>query len=82
MSRPTYSGLEVVQFLDSHGYEHVRTRGSHAILVYEHPNNPDDVRRVTVPLHDELATGTLRSIASQCGADDFQKFLDWLEGGI
>jgi hypothetical protein len=35
---------------------------------------------VTVPLHDELATGTLRSIASQCEADDFQAFMDWLEG--
>jgi len=34
---------------------------------------------VSVPLHDELATGTLKSIAEQAGADDFQAFLDAIE---
>jgi len=36
-------------------------------------------RTVSVPLHDELATGTLKSIAEQAGADDFQAFLDAIE---
>ncbi len=40
--------------------------------------NPDTGKKryVTVPLHDELATKTLRSIADQAGAHCFQAFLD------
>jgi hypothetical protein len=34
---------------------------------------------VTVPLHDEIATGTLRDIAEQAGSNDFQAFLDEIE---
>jgi hypothetical protein len=34
---------------------------------------------VTVPLHDEIATGTLRGIAEQAGADDFQAFLNAID---
>ncbi|WP_157573603.1 type II toxin-antitoxin system HicA family toxin [Haloplanus natans] len=36
-------------------------------------------RTVSVPLHDELATGTLKSIAEQAGAEDFQQFLDAID---
>lgn len=79
MTRRTYSGLEVVKFLRNHGYAPAGGGGSHRKLIYRHPDNPDDVRTVIVPLHDELATGTLRSIADQCDADDFQEFLDWLD---
>lgn len=81
MSRPTYSGQELIKFLEDHGYQSVRQRGSHRILIYEHPET-GETRRVTVPLHDEIMTGTLQSIAEQCGADDFQRFLDWLEGDV
>jgi len=80
VSRP-YSGEELVKFLDAHGYRYVRQRGSHAVLVYEDPNTGEK-RRVTVPMHDEIKTGTLRNIAEQCGANDFREFLDWLDSGI
>jgi len=30
-------------------------------------------------MHDELATGTLQSIAKQAGANDFDEFCDWLD---
>lgn len=51
----------------------------HAQLYYEHPDNDDDRRRVTVPLHDELSTGTLRGIAESAGARDFDAFCEWVD---
>ena len=47
-------------------------------LRYLDPNTGEK-RTVIVPLHDELDTGTLKSIAEQAGADDFQKFLDEID---
>jgi hypothetical protein len=32
-----------------------------------------------VPLHDEVDMGTLRSIAEQAGAKDFDEFCAWIE---
>jgi len=46
--------------------------GSHVKLRYEHTSNEDDIRVVTVPMHDRISTGTLRDIADQCGANDFE----------
>jgi hypothetical protein len=39
----------------------------------------DDRRQVTVPLHDELRTGTLRDIAESTGANDFEAFCEWID---
>lgn len=52
--------------------------GSHVKLRYVDPNTGEK-RTVTVPLHDEVATDTLRSIAEQAGARDFQEFLDAID---
>jgi predicted RNA binding protein YcfA (HicA-like mRNA interferase family) len=80
MDRRTFSGREVVRVLvNAGGFEWRRTTGDHAQLYYEHPTNEDDRRRVTVPLHDELRTGTLREIAESAGARDFDAFCDWLD---
>lgn len=80
MARRTFSGQEVVRVLvNVGGFEHVRTTGDHVQLYYEHPTNDQDKRRVTVPLHDELRTGTLRAIAEDAGATDFQAFCDWVD---
>ncbi len=80
MARRTFSGKEVVKVLvNAGGFEWRRTTGDHAQLYYEHPTNEDDRRRVTVPLHDELRTGTLRSIAESAGAQDFDAFCEWLD---
>ena len=56
---PVISGEEVIRVLRKYGYEMVRQKGSHARL-----RNESDPRRlpVTVPLHKELAPGTLKSI--------------------
>jgi len=37
------------------------------------------VRVVTVPMHGEIPTGTLRSIADQCGATDFRAWCRWID---
>lgn len=80
MGRRTFSGHEVVKALvNAGGFEWRRTTGDHAQLYYEHPTNEDDRRRVTVPLHDELRTGTLREIAKEAGAKDFDEFCDWID---
>lgn len=64
--------------LDEWGYRRVDQSGSHVKLRYIHPDTGER-RTVIVPMHDEVATGTLREIADQCEAKDFQKFLDAIE---
>ena len=80
MARRTFRGMEVVRVLvNAGGFEWRRTTGDHAQLYYLHPTNDDDRRHVTVPLHDELRTGTLRDIAEDAGANDFRAFCDWID---
>ncbi|MFB6121464.1 MAG: type II toxin-antitoxin system HicA family toxin [Halobacteriaceae archaeon] len=80
MARRAFSGREVVKVLvNVGGFEWRRTTGHHAQLYYEHPTNEDDRRQVTVPLHDELRTGTLRGIAEGAGAEDFDAFCAWVD---
>lgn len=80
MGRRTFSGHEVVKVLvNAGGFEWRRTTGDHAQLYYEHPTNEDDRRQVTVPLHDELRVGTLREIANEAGAQNFENFCDWID---
>ena len=59
---PVLSGKEVIKVLSKIGFEHVRTKGSHAIL-----NKQTEKGKVTipVPLHKELAKGTLKSIMNR-----------------
>ena len=47
---------------------------------YESPDT-DEVRVVTVPMasEDEIPTGTLHSIADQCGTDDFHAWCEWID---
>lgn len=59
-------------------YQPVDRTGSHLKLRYVHPET-GEVRNVTVPIHGEIDTGTLRSIADQCGAEDFDAWCDWIE---
>lgn len=59
---PVVSGNDVVKALGRIGFVHARTTGSHAIL------RRDDVagkQVIPVPLHKELAKGTLLSIMHQ-----------------
>ena len=60
-SLPQVSGRDVVRALESAGFEHTSTRGSHAKLRHT------DGRVVIVPLHRSLARGTLGSVLRQAG---------------
>lgn len=73
MPRP-YSGQELVKALGKWGYHRIDQTGDHVKLRYVHPDTGEK-RTVIVPLHDEVSTGTLKSIAEQAGAKDFQAFL-------
>lgn len=61
---PRVSGADVIRALERLGFAQVRLRGSHVVL-----------KRITaqgaigcvVPLHSELAVGTLRGILKQAG---------------
>ena len=61
---PVVSGETLIRALKQLGYEIVRQKGSHVRL---YP--PADSRRkpTTVPLHDELAKGTLKAILRDAG---------------
>lgn len=73
--------MEIVKVMVNSGiYEWDRTNGDHAILRWEPPAGHDsDARTVPVPLHDEVSPGTLRDIAEQAGARDFDEFCAWID---
>ena len=60
--RPVVSGEKLLKVLVRLGYEIVRQRGSHIRL--RKPTAAGD-HKITVPMHDELAKGTLNDILSQ-----------------
>jgi predicted RNA binding protein YcfA (HicA-like mRNA interferase family) len=60
---PVVSGVEVAKALAKIGYEVDHQTGSHLILRQkEYPH-----RRITVPMHREIAKGTLKAIIRQAG---------------
>ena len=73
--------MDVVKVMVNSGiYEWVRTRGDHAVLRWEPPDHHDSMARTAVvPLHEEIAKGTLREIGEQAGMKDFQEFKAWVE---
>lgn len=71
-----FSGRDVVKVLD-HGYRIESRSGSHVT-----PSEVTDggtFRRVTVPMHDRIRLGTLRDIAADVGASDFERFCAWID---
>ena len=63
-SLPVVSGEEVCRALVGAGFVRRSQKGSHVKM--KHP----DGRNAVVPLHHELALGTLRSILKQAGLRD------------
>lgn len=72
---PVLSGKEVIKILSKIGFVHERTSGSHAIL-NKHEDGKGKIT-IPVPLHRELAKGTLKSIMRQAGLslEDLLKLL-------
>jgi predicted RNA binding protein YcfA (HicA-like mRNA interferase family) len=56
---PVLSGEDLIRILQKVGYVRVRQKGSHVRL--RHPTDPSRLP-VTVPLHREIAFGTLKRI--------------------
>ncbi|MGA9567320.1 MAG: type II toxin-antitoxin system HicA family toxin [Candidatus Korobacteraceae bacterium] len=71
---PRVSGKLTVRALEKLGFVQVRQKGSHVILKKA---TKSGAIGCVVPLHDELATGTLRGILKQAGVelDDFVEIL-------
>jgi len=59
---PNLSGKEVVRLLEKAGWEKVRQRGSHMIMV-----KSGEIASLSVPKHKEVAKGTLRSLIRAAG---------------
>ncbi len=70
---PRVSGRDVVSALRRVGYVQDRQHGSHIVLRHVEP----PFRRVVVPDHKELATGTLRAIIRETGltVEEFRNLL-------
>jgi predicted RNA binding protein YcfA (HicA-like mRNA interferase family) len=64
------SGQEAIRTLEKLGFDQVRQRGSHVVLKRQ---TPEGAIGCVVPLHRELAIGTLRGILKQAGVtpDEF-----------
>ncbi len=67
---PKLSGEDLIKALKKAGFHFVRQRGSHISL-------QKGKFQTVVPLHDELAMGTLLAILKQCGIsrEELQKYL-------
>jgi predicted RNA binding protein YcfA (HicA-like mRNA interferase family) len=66
---PRVSGADMVSALEKFGFVQVRQRGSHVIM--KRKTLKGEIGCV-IPLHDELASGTLRSILRQAQIDPDQ----------
>ena len=71
---PTISGKKAILVLKKAGFIQVRQKGSHVSL---QKITPDKTYKVIVPVHEELAKGTLLDILRQSGLtkDDLIKLL-------
>jgi len=77
MPTTDFSGRDIIKVLRKHGYQFVTRTGSHVQMRYV--ANDGEVRNVTVPMHDRIKTNTLRNIADQCGANDFDEWCRWID---
>jgi predicted RNA binding protein YcfA (HicA-like mRNA interferase family) len=68
------SGQQAIRALERLGFEQVRQRGSHVVLRKE---SPEGAVGCVVPLHRELAIGTMRGILRQAGVSP-EEFMEKL----
>lgn len=75
-----FSSRDIIKVLDKANWNYTsqNTGGSHVKLTKTDHNGKRYV--VTVPLgYDPIAPRTLRSIANQAGANDFDEFCEWID---
>lgn len=65
---PVLSGVEVIKAFEQAGWRRDRQRGSHVVLL-----RPGSIVSLSIPLHREIAPGTLRSLIRHAGmaVDEF-----------
>ena len=80
MVRASFSGREIAKVLIDYGFEPSDRTRSHLKLRWESPDT-EEVRIVTIPMKsaDEIPRGTVKSIAEQSGADDFESWCRWID---
>ncbi len=71
---PSVSGERVIRALKRVGFVELRQKGSHVSL---EKRTGDKVFKTVVPIHSELAKGTLSDILKQCGLT-LEEFLEHL----
>ena len=71
---PSVSGERVVRALKCAGFVQLRQKGSHVSLEKKTDNK---AWKTVVPMHSELAKGTLADILKQCGLT-VAEFLEFL----
>lgn len=71
---PSISGERIIRALKRAGFVELRQKGSHVSL---EKRAGDQVFKTVVPMHSELAKGTLSDILKQCGLklDEFLELL-------
>lgn len=82
MGTRDFSGEDIYKVLVNVGnFQHVRTTGDHLILKWEPPaeHTEAETRTVVVPAHDSISIGTLRDIADDAGAEEFDAFCAWID---
>ena len=71
---PILSGQDVVKAFENLGWEEVRRRGSHIVMVKE-----GHIATLSIPNHKEVARGTLRSLIRAADLT-VEEFLDSQKG--
>jgi len=71
---PRTSGRKAIRAFERLGFEQVRQRGSHVVMKKE---TAEGVQGCVVPLHRDLALGTLRGILRQASVS-VEEFVDVL----
>jgi len=69
---PVISGAEAVRAFERAGWRRDRQRGSHLIML-----RAGNIASLSIPQHDELAPGTLRSLIRAAGltVEEFSRLL-------
>ena len=70
---PILTPKEVIKIFQKLGWEISRQKGSHIIMT-----KPGNIASLSIPNHNEVARGTLRSLISKAGltTEDFIKILN------
>lgn len=70
---PVLSPNEIIKVLEKAGFQKISQKGSYA----KYKNSGNSSRVVIIPMHDEIAKGTLKSILEQANLqlEEFLKLL-------